>query len=469
SRFYLLLKDPFTLWCRYHAPAGEAVREYSRYDELKSESVRKMRRDWIKSGYPCAPDLEGFRGLDGLKAAVEAMVGGKPALRNARLWDLPNETYGTADILIRDDSAPSVFGGYYYRVVEFKSAAELKPHHSLQAALYNRMLGRIQGRLPEKFTVILNDSSEHVIEHCPVEAALDSALARWRGIRDGSIEPEPGRPPHGASAPWRIYANRILREKKDLVMLAGTGLEQRIKLRNAGFGNTEEVYKAGVEKIKKLLDDAAGFDVWNTALAYHRGKPVPKPGKVYSPARARRHLYFDFETSDGLNGAPPHTYLIGIWDLEKGRYEPLLSKGHDEEEKIFRDFIDYVGDLSQARLYHWTDYEIYIIKGLSDKYPALEAPLKGLVSSCIDLKNAVKGSFYLPAPSFSLKAVAPALGFDWRQKNVGAMESMVFYWDWLASGDGEAIRKVLDYNEDDCVAMVKVDQALSSIKPEAMI
>ena len=37
SLTYYLLKDPFWVWCEYHAPKEEAVDETTRYDELRMQ------------------------------------------------------------------------------------------------------------------------------------------------------------------------------------------------------------------------------------------------------------------------------------------------------------------------------------------------------------------------------------------------------------------------------------------------
>ena len=77
-----------------------------------------------------------------------------------------------------------------------------------------------------------------------------------------------------------------------------------------------------------------------------------------------------------------------------------------------------------------------------------------------DLKIEVEKAFYLPAPSLSLKAAAPALGFNWRQKDCGAMDSMVYFTNWLKTADKALLDKVLMYNEDDCKAMLYLEEQL---------
>lgn len=91
------------------------------------------------------------------------------------------------------------------------------------------------------------------------------------------------------------------------------------------------------------------------------------------------------------------------------------------------------------------------------RWPMLAGRLESLLSRCVDLKNAIQCATYFPVPSFSIKCIAPALGFHWRQKDIGAYQSMVCYWDFLAGRDPTAINKAILYNEDDCLAMWHVD------------
>ena len=109
------------------------------------------------------------------------------------------------------------------------------------------------------------------------------------------------------------------------------------------------------------------------------------------------------------------------------------------------------------------------MKALCNKYPNIKAELEYLISVCVDLKIEVEKAFYLPSPSLSLKAAAPALGFNWRQKDCGAMDSMVYFTKWLKDGDEAALKKVLMYNEDDCVAMLKVELALRDLQSKGEI
>jgi uncharacterized protein len=187
-----------------------------------------------------------------------------------------------------------------------------------------------------------------------------------------------------------------------------------------------------------------------------------KTGRRLEIPRARRLLYFDFETSDAVHPTePPHTYLIGCYDGTRDQFVKFLARGAADEERIFEEFLDYVGDPRDARLYHWTDFEIHQMRRVMRRWSTLAGSLERLIEQCVDLKEAIQSAVYLPVPSFSIKSVAPALGFHWRQKDIGAYQSMVCYWDYLENRDLFAIDRALVYNEDDCRAMWHADQELT--------
>ena len=148
---------------------------------------------------------------------------------------------------------------------------------------------------------------------------------------------------------------------------------------------------------------------------------------------------------------PPHVYLIGCWDGTRDQFVKFLARGPEDEAEIFEAFIDYVGDdVEAARLYHWTDYEVWQMKAVMRRWPALDGRLTRLMGSCVDLKRCIQDAVYLPVPRFSIKSVAPALGFNWRQQGFGAYEALLCYWDSIDTGDRALAEKAVRYNEDDC-------------------
>ncbi|MBI4715485.1 MAG: TM0106 family RecB-like putative nuclease [Nitrospirae bacterium] len=462
SWVYSILRDPFWIWCEYHAPRTEAVDESTRYDRMRFEKAAAYERDWVQRRYPEAVRIEPGYGMAALEATLRAILSGLPVLYQPQLWDLEHEVYGKGDLLIRDDSHGSDLGPYHYRVIEIKSSAALQEYHVLQAAFYHRILGKLQGYTPESFTVALR-SGEETLHWKGREKDLENLMARWRTLRDRpDLVPEPGKPPKVTDSPWRVYGEKRVAAENHLVLLADVGNGDRQKLREAGIRRVDQLWPLSLVEIQGIVGETAGTLVYHTAQAYRTGEPIPRPGRIYTLPRGERSLYFDFETADDVHPTEPgHVYFIGLWDRERERFVPFLARGARDEERIFREFVRYVEEAGDARLYHWTAFEVRQMAEVIRRWPSLAEPIVRILPLCVDLKEAVKSAFYLPVPTFSIKSVAPALGFHWRQAGFGAFESMVAYWDYLAGKDEAGIRKVVLYNEDDCLAMDHVDRELT--------
>jgi predicted RecB family nuclease len=457
SLSYYLLKDPFWVWCEYHAPKEAAVDETTRYDELRMKLGIEHEKRWVKANYPDAVEVEPSFGFDALKNTFRAMLDGAPAIYQPQLWDLAQDTYGKGDLLVREDSAASDLGPYHYRVVELKRSAILKTYHVLQAAFYNQSIALLQGYIPSQLTVVLKDRIE-TVPYIGREADLASTRQLWKSLRNGELIPETRRPPNATNSPWRFYGNHYAQAANDLVLLAGIPKRERNKLRSAGIACVDQLWPLRQEEVIEIVGERYGAIAHHVAQAYKINGPILKPGRELHIPRAKRLLYFDFETTDAVHRTePPHTYLIGCYDGSRDQFVKFLSRGAEDEGRIFEEFIDYVGDPRDVWLYHWTDFEIYQMRRVARRWPNLTGSLEQVIANCVDLKEAIQDAVYLPVPSFSIKAVAPALGFHWRQKDVGAYQSMVCYWNYLDNTDLFAIDPALIYNEDDCRAMWHVD------------
>ncbi|MDR0292086.1 MAG: TM0106 family RecB-like putative nuclease [Elusimicrobium sp.] len=460
SKMYSLLEDPFGLWCDFHVSPSEKIEEVNRYENLKTKTDRSNRDSWIKEHYPdtvvIKPDAEGDR----FKKTLYAMSAGAQAIAGAMLWNLPENIFCSINLLVREEGGESVFGNYHYKIVQLKRAHDVKEHYSLQLALANKILWSVQGVFPPYAKVILN-GREADINCIFLSERVEKEMAKWRALKDGSFEPEAHKPPKAAAPPWRVYANKIVAERKDLLMLPHLSPAQREILKNAGFKNTADIASGNLDNLRALIEDPFATESYYTAIAYEKQMPLLKQAGIFPPRRKKYNLYFDFEATETFTREnESFVYLIGLWDKEENKFVSFVAKNKEEEEKIFLDFFNYIKDPADTILYHWTEYEVKKMRGLAAKYPAIAAKLNAMADMCLDLKILVEKAFYLPSPSLSLKAAAPAFGFRWRQDDCGAMDSMVFYTAWQKTGRQDLIEKVLMYNEDDCKAMIFLDEFL---------
>ncbi len=463
---FSLLRDPFWVWCEYHAPQKEAVPEEPKFDRFLKDWAQDHRKQYVREKYPDAVWIPPAFGLANYKATLKAMFDGALAIRSPHLWALGKNMYGQGDLIIRDDSHPSFFGNYHYRSVEIKRAKWLKKNFKIHGAAMTRLLGEIQGYTPEQFKIVLLNG-ETEVSMAAVQPDLDEVIKKWKAIRDGKLKPAPFLLDYTRS-PWGFLANRIIQEKHDLTLLPEIDPNLREKIiEELKFDSLVGLKKLTLKKLKKTLGDKLGFAIFHSTLAYFAKKPILPDGVFFKIPRATRHYYFDFELSDEMRmEEPAHVYLIGIWIGEEERYIPFKGRGVKDEEKVFAEFLDFVGDPSDCRLYHWSDFEIRHMKKMAEKYPSLSERIQKIILSCTDLMKFIRSHIFIPVPSYSIKNVAPYLGFNWRQKDIGGFETMALYLDFLENYNSEAFEKIVTYNEDDCKAMWFIDKVLTSMFPK---
>ena len=137
---------------------------------------------------------------------------------------------------------------------------------------------------------------------------------------------------------------------------------------------------------------------------------------------------------------------------------------YDVETDPFRDicylhgFIEQIdGNANSERYVSFLAKEPTLRK-LRNKYPdvAEEADIEALFDSknTIDLYNdIVTQKTEWPTNDYSIKTLATYLGFDWRDEDPSGASSIEWYHRWIDTGEEAIKKRILDYNEDDCVAM----------------
>lgn len=462
SLFYVLLEDPFGVWCEYHAPRSENFDETTPYDKHRMEQGNQWEDEFVRRQFPNAFVVTAPWGQEALRQTFHAMLRGVPAIHGAALWLLQEDVYGKADVLIRCDDHPSDLGSFHYRVKEVKNASKVKKHHQLQAACYNWILGKLQGYTPVSFAVVLKEGEgEQTIKFAAAVPELKACLSTWRDIRDGKVPLQP-LAYDSTKSPWRRFANRLIRERNDVSLLPGVGGEIAARWRADGVVGLDDVLAKGPEGNRGR---PCQVDCYYHALAYQTGRPVFRPGDSAKIERRARQVHFDVEDITILDGKlvnRPHTYMVGVATPD-GQTTIWTAHGQEDEARMWSDFLDWLGDPRDVALYCWTKYEAVRLKKAAETHGNLAKRLLAAERALIDLKEQVKHRPYFPVPSYSIKCVAPICGFNWSQDDVDGMSAQLLYLNWLQSGDDSLIRKVEQYNREDVLAMVAVDRFVTGL------
>src|SRR3989338_8591104 len=143
-----------------------------------------------------------------------------------------------------------------------------------------------------------------------------------------------------------------------------------------------------------------------------------------------------------------------------------MARDKGDEARIWNEFLDFLGSLEDFVIYHYASYEKQVFDRLSAQYGVSLALDEKFKNNAVDLFKLTTESAVLPLYFYSLKDVAKYLGFRWDSEDAGGAESVVWYNDYLKTGDKKIFDKILRYNEDDVRATLFVKDWLEQQKPK---
>jgi uncharacterized protein len=196
----------------------------------------------------------------------------------------------------------------------------------------------------------------------------------------------------------------------------------------------------------------------NHARALVRSEPVrlkPPPEMPSDPA-----IFFDIESvpSEDLY------YLMGTLMRAQGHtsFTYDLAEDHAAEPIMWASFLSRI-EAAHGPIYHYGNYERTSVKKLGERYGD-ERRVERLLDRMIDLEKVLKESAALPLPGYSLKQVAPWIGFSWNTDTQAGDDSMLEYLAWLEDGQRGHLDGILAYNEADCHATVAILDWLTALR-----
>lgn len=454
------VSSPVTYWCDLFAPET-AKDPMNDFQQLLFTYGHAHQNDVTSRLFGRAAQEVFTNELEGFRRTLTLMAQGTPVMVNMPLLCWPFGIQGRPDLLVRVDGVPSRFGDYSYQVVEIKSAKNIKRSHRLQAALYNRLLGRVQGYEPAEFAIVNREFQTEHVAMSDVETPLEATLASMRAIaRHEQVVPCYG----AAKWPWETYVNGLALAANDVSLVSGVGDSTRALLAAVGIETVADLASADEEGLTRIqgIGDAKARRFLTSARALVSGAVVPR-GPMPRVSDGRTQVFLDLEGSlpeMADEGPDIVNYLIGNVVREDGApsFVPFFADAPDGEGQNLREFFEWATSLDDAMFYHWSDYERIHLSKMALKYEVDEAQQSDVFGRLVDLRKVATGAFAFPTRGEGLKPIARYLGFAWRQDDVDAMASVALYSRYTGSGgaDREAKAKILTYNEDDCRATLHV-------------
>jgi len=450
--------SPFAIYCEKFVSLDERDPR-SPYRELLQERGQEHERRVIEKEYPGFEPVSYKEPEEGFLKLLEEMAGGAEVICGLPIFYLPENMQGRIDILEKRAAESSVFGGYHYVLKEIKLSKNIEEEHILQGAFYTYTISKIQEYLPERFFIINRDYEEKEYLFKDHEAELMAAIEGTQSILDGAEVPTPTY--NGCEWPWETYCNHQALTTRDVSLVGQVGPKTKANLVARGFKKIWDISSAKAEDLQKVprIGAATAQKLILSARAIKKGEPILLDSSVLKFPEKTTEIFLDLEGTD----QPGHEdelvqvdYLIGTLIRKNGReeYKPFIAHRLEDEEAMFREFIEFMRTQRDYVIYHWHNYERWHIKTLGEKHGLEEEVERLLLPHMIDLHKMATKAYVLPTYGNGLKDVADFLGFKWRHDDINALDAIAYYLKYQNDPGGykDKLQAIVDYNEDDCVA-----------------
>lgn len=450
-----------------HGEPGERA-AVSSFVELLWEMGMQTERDYVARLTQEYADLSALDLEHACRRTRELMRAGEALIYQGGLRF--DDCVGRPDLLVRCDDAPSDFGPFHYEAIDIKGghgavrrdgeSPGFKKHYAFQILFYHRLLTKLQGVSPCRARIINVDGDYESFDPDHFATEFGRALDEVRALVAGTGRSEPVLGSACHLCHWYAKCRRWAEGVHDPTLLFGVG-RVKFRLKDVGLRTVEDIarmevsdYIDGSRKIPRLGRD--GLRRLKTrAHVRLAGVPQIRPG--FTLPVVRREIYFDIEDDPTRD----YTYLYGWIEVEGGQthaYRYLRSAAIEQEGVTARAFWNVLAGIEDAAIYVYSAKERASLRRLMERYGLDEAVFERYVDQEYDLYSRLVLKFSdWPSYSYGIKHVARHAGFTWRDPDPGGANSIVWYNEYQRDPSRhDLLQRILDYNEDDCRAMIAV-------------
>jgi predicted RecB family nuclease len=434
-------------------------------------------------------DLSMFTGVDKERRTLEAMDRGEPLIYGGRIS--VDDLLGEPDLLRKEGAgyiAGDIKSGAGEEGAGGEGGGKPKKHYAVQLALYTDILERL-GRSAGRRAFIWDIRGEEVTYDFMVMHGTKNPYRLWDiyqeclgEARDIACRIAVTMPAYSSgtckNCVWYTACIKSLEATNDLTLIPELGRSKRdvmirqiASIRDLATITTADFISGGKTAFAGISPSTLEkMHARAKLLTAENSKPYLRAPITLPVTDAE--LFFDIEVDPFRDVC----YLHGFVERRgKGNgSEPFVPFFADattsaSEERAFAEAWRYMQEAQPCTIYYYSKYERTVYRKLRQKYPHVctEAEIEALFdpTRAVDLySDVVLKATEWPTRDFSIKTLAKYLGFSWRDTHPSGAASIEWFQRWVETRDPAIRQRILDYNEDDCRAIIVLLDSIRQLR-----
>lgn len=455
---------------------------------LKLREDSQAYRELELANYPGYAQPKFTRGnwRDGAAQTLELMRSGVECIYRGVLmtpWREDVELVATPDLLVRVDT-PSELGDWSYVCKDIRFGKRPKLDYQIVSVFHGLVLAGVQGVWPDAAEIALRDRGSHAVSFEHRTQEMFGILSRCVVMLRDRQEPDLFLSRQKCSlCHWHADCHRIALRDRHLSLLPGVTPNRFVQLAALGLQTIEDILKLPFDRLVLSVGPDNAAQIFRQAQANFSNLAIPLtlpislvrdvdrlrqaladprvdllPEKILPLMVAEAFPDRDIELHFDIEAEPDRDvdFLLGVLEVNRRtgeqQFHAFLAEIPEEEGRIWEEFIAFMLSRPEAPIYHFCDYEVKTIARLAQRYGTPPGQWQVIVDRCVDLHWWATKTVVMPVESYSLKAMARWLGFEWRDPRANGAQCICWYNEWLETADRDRLAWIVDYNEDDCRA-----------------
>jgi predicted RecB family nuclease len=257
------------------------------------------------------------------------------------------------------------------------------------------------------------------------------------------------------------------RSKRDIINM-DMGIEKVNDILSIDINDCLRIKKKNREYLKGVGEKTLTKIIKRAEVMVKRKKPIAY--KQIEFPKASYELYFDIEDDPTQEFVYMHGIYVKGPEGEEYKHFTAREMSEQAEKQAWQEFWDYIRSLPQDdfSVYYYSHHEKTTYRKMQKLYPDVvsEDEVEAFYdnSNVIDLYDIVLKNTDWPVSSYSLKELAQYLGFSWRDETPSGALSIEWFNKYIDTKDESVLNRLLEYNEDDCIATKVLKEGIENIK-----